>query len=124
MKKTVLFLSVFLMSLTAMSQQITGSVRDKKGKQLSGVTIKNVTTSNSTQTDDQGNFKIPGKPGEMLEARSIGFEPLKKPITSDVKITFILNETLSTLDEAVVIGYQTVSRKKLQLRSPVFLAKI
>ncbi|CDS93563.1 SusC/RagA family TonB-linked outer membrane protein [Sphingobacterium faecium] len=112
MKKTVLFLSVFLMSLTAMSQQITGSVRDKKGKQLSGVTIKNVTTSNSTQTDDQGNFKIPGKPGEILEARSIGFEPLKKPITSDVKITFILNETLSTLDEAVVIGYQTVSRKK------------
>lgn len=43
MKKTVLFLSVFLMSLVAMAQQITGSVRDKMGKQLAGVTIKNVT---------------------------------------------------------------------------------
>ena len=63
MKKIVLFLSVFLTSLIALGQQITGTVRDKNGKQLAGVTLRNTSTSNSTQTDDQGNFKISGKSG-------------------------------------------------------------
>ncbi|WP_088160505.1 MULTISPECIES: SusC/RagA family TonB-linked outer membrane protein [Sphingobacterium] len=112
MKKIVLFLSVFLTSLIALGQQITGTVRDKNGKQLAGVTLRNTSTSNSTQTDDQGNFKISGKVGDVLETSFIGYERARQPIPATGKMTFTLVETLSILDEAVVIGYQSTSRKK------------
>ncbi|MNK05860.1 Vitamin B12 transporter BtuB [compost metagenome] len=112
MKKIVLFLSVFLASLIALGQQITGTVRDKNGKQLAGVTLRNTSTSNSTQTDDQGNFKISGKSGDVLETSFIGYERARQPIPVTGKMTFTLVETLSILDEAVVIGYQSTSRKK------------
>lgn len=112
MKKIVLFLSVFLTSLIALGQQITGTVRDKNGKQLAGVTLRNTSTSNSTQTDDQGNFKISGKSGDVLETSFIGHERARQPIPATGKMTFTLVETLSILDEAVVIGYQSTSRKK------------
>ncbi|QRQ59908.1 MULTISPECIES: SusC/RagA family TonB-linked outer membrane protein [Sphingobacterium] len=112
MKKIVLFLSVFLTSLIALGQQITGTVRDKNGKQLAGVTLRNTSTSNSTQTDDQGNFKISGKSGDILETSFIGYERARQPIPEAGKMTFTLVETLSILDEAVVIGYQSTSRKK------------
>ncbi|MBB1645098.1 SusC/RagA family TonB-linked outer membrane protein [Sphingobacterium sp. UME9] len=112
MKKIVLFLSVFLTSLIALGQQITGTVRDKNGKQLAGVTLRNTSTSNSTQTDDQGNFKISGKSGDVLETSFIGYERARQPIPATGKMTFTLVETLSILDEAVVIGYQSTSRKK------------
>ncbi|MGE8427143.1 MAG: SusC/RagA family TonB-linked outer membrane protein [Sphingobacterium sp.] len=112
MKKIVLFLSVFLTSLIALGQQITGTVRDKNGKQLAGVTLRNTSTSNSTQTDDQGNFKISGKSGDILETSFIGYERARQPIPATGKMAFTLVETLSILDEAVVIGYQSTSRKK------------
>ncbi|MDR0266454.1 MAG: SusC/RagA family TonB-linked outer membrane protein [Sphingobacterium sp.] len=112
MKKIVLFLSVFLTSLIALGQQITGTVRDKNGKQLAGVTVRNTSTSNSTQTDDQGNFKISGKSGEVLETSFVGYERARQTIPATGKMSFALVETLSILDEAVVIGYQSTSRKK------------
>ncbi|MGJ1226689.1 SusC/RagA family TonB-linked outer membrane protein [Sphingobacterium siyangense] len=112
MKKIVLFLSVFLTSLIALGQQITGTVRDKNGKQLAGVTLRNTSTSHSTQTDDQGNFKISGKSGDVLETSFIGYERARQSIPATGKMTFTLVETLSILDEAVVIGYQSTSRKK------------
>ena len=112
MKKIVLFLSVFLTSLIALGLQITGAVRDKNGKQLAGVTLRNTSTSNSTQADDQGNFKISGKSRDILETSFIGYERARQPILATGKMTFTLVETLSILDEAVVIGYQSTSRKK------------
>lgn len=112
MKKIVLFLSVFLTSLVALGQQITGTVRDLNGKQLAGITVRNTSTSKSTQTDEQGNFKISGKTGDILEANSVGYERTRQVVPSSGKVTFTMPETLSSLDEAVVIGYQTTSRKK------------
>ncbi|MDF2474812.1 MAG: hypothetical protein K0S24_295 [Sphingobacterium sp.] len=112
MKKIVLFLSVFLTSLVALGQQITGTIRDLNGKQLAGITVRNTSTSKSTQTDEQGNFKISGKTGDILEANSVGYERTRQVIPSSGNVTFTMPETLSSLDEAVVIGYQTTSRKK------------
>jgi TonB-linked SusC/RagA family outer membrane protein len=112
MKKIVLFLSVFLTSLIALGQQITGTIRDKNGKQLAGVTVRNTSTSNSTQTDDQGNFKMSGKSGDVLETSFVGYERARQAIPATGKMSFTLVQTLSILDEAVVIGYQSTSRKK------------
>lgn len=112
MKKALLFLSVFLTSLIAFGQQITGSVRDKNGRQLAGVTVRNTINSKSTQTDQQGNFKLSGKVGDVLEANSIGYERTREVVDRTEKVIFTMTETLSSLDEAVVIGYQTTSRKK------------
>jgi len=112
MKKALIFLSVFLTSLIAFGQQITGTVRDKNGKQLAGVTVRNTINSKSTQTDQQGNFKLSGKVGDVLEANSIGYERTRVVAGQTEKVIFTMTETLSSLDEAVVIGYQTTSRKK------------
>lgn len=113
MKQIGIFMAIVLFSFRLFAQQqVTGVVRDARGKPLAGATVKNMSTQLSTQTDDQGTFVLGGQSGHVIEAIMIGFDSKKLTVGSSLKLSFELTEAMSTLDEMVVIGYQKVTRKK------------
>lgn len=105
-----LWISV-LVSVNVYAQQIRGTVLDQNNKPIAGASIKNLSTSLTTQTDQKGEFALTANGQQMLEVSSVGYE--KRQVSAGQQpLVITLNETLSTLDDAVVIGYQTVTRKK------------
>lgn len=111
MKTIIILLVSVVVSIQVFGQQLRGKVVDQDNKPIVGASIRNLSTSIATQTNQQGEFTINGELQQRLEASSIGYER-KQVVVTQPNVTIILVETSSTLEEAVVIGYQTVTRKK------------
>ncbi|MFK8058997.1 MAG: carboxypeptidase-like regulatory domain-containing protein, partial [Polaribacter sp.] len=93
---------------------ITGSVVDKSGNSLPGASIIEKGTTNGTETDFDGNFKISvANNNAILVVQYLGYA--KKEIAVKDKTTFkiVLLEDAASLDEIVVIGYGSLSRSKV-----------
>lgn len=103
-----LLLSAFLMA----QQAITGTVKDGNGDPLPAASVTVRGTSNTVQTNDQGQFSIRAVQGAVLQAKVVGFDPENVIVEGNLPIHFVLYESLSSLDEVVVIGYQSVTKKK------------
>jgi TonB-linked SusC/RagA family outer membrane protein len=93
-----------------LAQEVKGTVVDKDGIPLPGVTIRALQTNVNTVTDFDGNFTINAQNGQDLEFRMIGMKTsLQKVSGSTLNVT--LEEDVTTLDDVVLIGYGT--RKKV-----------
>lgn len=92
---------------------VTGTVKDKDGKPLSGASITVKGTSVSTQTDDKGNFKINAPANATLAIRYVGYSPTESVINGRNTIAIILNRAEQQLDvvDVVSTGYQNIDRK-------------
>ncbi len=113
MRQTLLIVAGLLLSVSLMAQQtITGTVKDGNGDPLPAASVTVRGTSNSVQTNDQGQFSIQAAQGAVLQAKVVGFDPETITVDGSLPIHFVLYESLSSLDEVVVIGYQSVSKKK------------
>ncbi|MFD1771152.1 SusC/RagA family TonB-linked outer membrane protein [Sphingobacterium suaedae] len=94
------------------STTVTGTVTNEQGEAIAGVTVKEKSSGVTSQTDEQGKFSISLRNAQgILVISSVGYRLQEKPISAS-PLTIILIEDESSLDEAVVIGYQTVTRKK------------
>jgi TonB-linked SusC/RagA family outer membrane protein len=58
---------------------VTGTVKDETGSPLPGVSVSIKGTSNGTQTDAAGHFKINANPGDVLVFTYVGYD--KKEVT-------------------------------------------
>lgn len=107
-----LFFVLFLLSSTlAFAQnQVTGVVTDKTGEPLIGVNVLEKGTTNGTVTDIDGKFTVDMPQGKTLVFSFIGFVTQEIKVTSNV-VNVVLNEDTKTLDEVVVIGYGSMTRK-------------
>ena len=105
--------AVFFLCMTAYAQQvIKGTLRNPAGEPLVGATVMVKGTNRSTTTDANGQFSIDAPVGGTLVVSSVGFLEREIAISGSE-----INETLqmgnNTMNEVVVIGYQTVRRKDL-----------
>ena len=107
-----LFFVLFLLSSTLAFAQnrVTGVVTDKTGEPLIGVNVLEKGTTNGTVTDIDGKFTVDMPQGKTLVFSFIGFVTQEIKVTSNV-VNVVLNEDTKTLDEAVVIGYGSMTRK-------------
>ncbi|MGS2738712.1 SusC/RagA family TonB-linked outer membrane protein [Sinomicrobium sp. M5D2P17] len=106
----ILFLSG---SITVFGQNITvsGTVSDVNGP-LPGASIIVQGTSNGTTTDFDGNYSIGDVPPDaVLEFSFIGYRKTEEVVNSRTTINVTLEEDLAQLDEVVVVGYGTQSRR-------------
>ncbi len=115
MVKTKCWLALFVMLIcqviTAQEVRITGVVADESGP-LPGVAVFIKGTSNSTETDFDGNYSIKAKKGNVLVYSFVGMETVERKVGSMKKI----NVTLKTaednvLDEVVVTGFQKIDKR-------------
>ena len=105
--------TIFIFSLaTIMAQQnIVGTVTDTNGNPLPAVSVVIQGTADGVSTDFDGQFSLQAQFGESLVFSSLGFQTQVIEInTANIDITLI--ESTSELDEVVVIGYGSVSKKE------------
>ena len=93
---------------------ITGSVVDKNGNSLPGASIIEKGTSNGTETDFDGNFKISVENDDsILVIQYLGYTKKEVAVKNKNNLKIVLLEDTASLDEIVVIGYGSLSRSKV-----------
>ncbi|MBO4572118.1 MAG: SusC/RagA family TonB-linked outer membrane protein [Bacteroidales bacterium] len=114
MKRFLLSLTLVLFAWSAMAQTITvtGTVCDEKGETLPSATL--LAGGDYAVTDLNGHFSLKTKPGASVTVSYLGFEDYVFTAVDGVgpmKIMLTPSQALM-LDETVVIGYGTTTKKE------------
>ena len=89
---------------------VSGTVTDKEGEPLIGVSVREKGATKGVSTDLDGKFVINVAQGKSLEFSYIGYAP--KEVKVDGKtLNVVLENSATNLDEVVVIGYGQMTRK-------------
>src|SRR5688500_10908251 len=106
-------LALLCCSVSVIAQQmIRGTLRSPSGEPLQGVTVTVKGTDRSTATDANGQFTINAPIGGTLVVSSVGYQQ-KEISINGTEISDVLQVTDASLNEVVVIGYQTVRKRDL-----------
>ncbi|MBK6938518.1 MAG: SusC/RagA family TonB-linked outer membrane protein [Chitinophagaceae bacterium] len=119
--KTVGLCLFFLIALVPLStiygqgRQITGTVVSSENKQpLQGVTVTVKGTQTATSTDANGKFKISvNNTNAVLVFTNVSSVTKEAEVGNLSIIDVVLTTEAKTIEDVVVIGYQTVRRKDL-----------
>ena len=111
---TTLMLFVML-GAAAQSTTVKGTVIDKTGEPLVGVTVlEKGNTANGVATDLDGQFAITVKsPKATLLFSSVGMENQEVGLNGRTDLTVTMLENAEMLDEVVVVGYGTMKKSDL-----------
>ncbi|MBQ5404430.1 MAG: carboxypeptidase-like regulatory domain-containing protein, partial [Bacteroidales bacterium] len=111
--KKLLFTLIFFLPLivAAQSIKISGVVKDKKGDAVPFVSIAEKGTTNGTISDSEGNFiiKLKSTPS-TLSFNCMGFRSLELSVTSSEKLSVVLEEETTELNEVQVTAKHGRSR--------------
>ncbi|ANH83857.1 hypothetical protein A8C56_10905 [Niabella ginsenosidivorans] len=99
------------------SEVVQGIVIDESGTPLSGVSVIVAGTQTGTTTDSSGQFHIRAGTGQKLVFSLVGFTTRELVIKSFFFLRVNLVAATTSLNDIVVVGYQT--QKKLSLTSAV-----
>lgn len=115
-QKTFTGFIMFLFGLitTVYSQQtVTGTVTESQGP-LPGVNIVIKGTQNGTTTDFDGNYTLSDVNNDAVLVFSyIGFITKEVPVAGQTIIDVTLEEDAAALDEIIVVGYGTQSKREV-----------
>lgn len=115
LSRKYLFMLLFsILMMQAFSQEginINGKVNDEQGQPIPGVTIVAKGTTNGTITDADGNFSLNVKLGTVLSFSFIGYQSHEFTVNEQKLINIKLIASTLGLDEVVVVGYGTQSRR-------------
>jgi TonB-linked SusC/RagA family outer membrane protein len=109
-------MTLFLWSHVAIAQskKITGKVvAAKDGDGIPGATIFVKGTKTGVSSDVKGNFSITADNNSILLVTSVGYAPQEVKVGTQTSLTIRLGEEISTLDEIVVTGYGTQSKREI-----------
>ena len=95
------------------AQTVTGTVRDKAGESLIGVSVVVEGTTNGTITDFDGQYSIAATEGDVLVFSYIGMETEQRTVGVNHVIDVTLEESSVMLTETVVIGYGSAKKRDL-----------
>lgn len=99
---------------TAQSSTVTGKVTDENGDPVIGATVSILGTSVGAITDQNGNYTLRNVPeGAILRFSFIGMLTQEIEVDGKTVIDVVLLKDVIGIDEVVVIGYGTKSRKTL-----------
>ncbi len=114
MKKATLFffLNIFVFSLFAQKQNISGTVSDINGL-LPGANIISLNGGNGTVTNLDGKFELIVELNDILKISFLGYQTQEIPINGQINLDITLIEDSNLLDELVLIGYGSVKKSDL-----------
>lgn len=100
------------------SRTIVGTVKDKDGNVLSGVTVRIQNSNIGTITDVNGHFSIEVvNDNTVLQFSFLGFQTREVIVGDKNTLDITLQESINSLNQLVVIGYGT--QKKISLTGSV-----
>jgi len=92
-------------------EEINGVVKDEKGNEMPGVSVKVKGKTIAAITDGNGAFKIQASADDILIFSYIGYSTIERPVQSAKPMNIFLEPQSGTLDAVVVIGYGTTTRR-------------
>lgn len=98
---------------TGKAVTVTGKVTDAAGEPLAGAGVLIKGTTNGTTTDIDGKYSIDVQPDAILEYSFVGFRTREENVRGRKSIDVSISEDANILNDVVVIGYGTQSRKTL-----------
>ncbi|MDQ6813098.1 MAG: SusC/RagA family TonB-linked outer membrane protein, partial [Bacteroidota bacterium] len=108
--RLVLFFSLFfLFAAKAQSQiRISGTIKDEKNEPVSGATVNEKGTVNSTSSNEEGAFQLNVRSGSsVLVISAVGHTTREITAGRQTKMNVILSSSNKELDAVVVVGYGT-----------------
>lgn len=94
------------------TDKITGTVVDETGEPIIGASIKVQGTTIGTITDLEGKFTLNVPKRKLIEVSFIGYKTQEVAIGKEHQLRITLEEDTKTLDEVIVVGYGTTSKRK------------
>ncbi|PHN08626.1 SusC/RagA family TonB-linked outer membrane protein [Flavilitoribacter nigricans] len=116
MKSKITFLLLVFAPLLLAAQEgsVQGVILDQdSGDPLPYSSVLNKRTSAGTVTDLDGAFKVDARIGDTLEFSYLGYTSQRLTVTDFNPLSVRLTESSSQLEEVVVIGYSTATKKEL-----------
>lgn len=108
----IVLTSFFRTSAQTTKQKFSGHVQNSQGESIANANVRELGVSNVTLTDENGDFSIDLKSVKSkVEVSLVGYETIILPTSALSKI--VLTPTKAALDEVVIVGYGTQSRKKI-----------
>lgn len=106
--------TVNVVNIPLQQRIIRGKVTDEKGSPLESVTVTVKNTQNVVLTNAQGNYEI-GTEGNnvVLVFTIVGYVSNEQVAGTRSTIDVVLAESVSDLDEAVVVGYGTQKKRDI-----------
>lgn len=101
-------------SIKYIQQVLTGTIKDVSGLPIPGVNVVEKGTSNGTTTDFDGNFSITlTSVNATLSISYVGFFTKEIISSGENHLDIILEEKATSLNEVVVVGYGTQTKKDI-----------
>lgn len=119
----IIFLSLFMpFSLLAQNSKVSGTVLDKDGEPLTGVSVSIKNTTKGTITDAEGKYVIDVPSNGILIFSFLGMEIQEESVNNRTEINItMLDNADNVLDEVVIVGYGV--QKKVSLTGSVSSVK-
>ncbi len=99
--------------VSAQQARISGTVKDENGEPVPGAAVFYKGTNTAATTDVQGNFSIVFLKGKTLSVSCYGLKDEEILLNDNKHVDVVLSTDSMTIEDAVVIGYGTVSRRDL-----------
>jgi len=95
-------------------KSVTGKVIDKTGASLPGVSVVVKGTNTGTITDANGRYSISSIPEDAtLQFSFVGMKTQELKVGNKTTIDVVIEEEMKSLEEVVVIGYGTQTKKNI-----------
>ena len=94
-------------------KKVIGKILDNNGEPVIGGTVRVKGTTTGTITDFNGNFTLDAKIDDILEISYIGYTTKNIKVGNQDMLTVNLEEDTQKLDEVVVVGYGTSTKRSL-----------
>ncbi|GJH41078.1 hypothetical protein RCZ04_16280 [Capnocytophaga sp. HP1101] len=111
MKRILILFFLALGTLHAQEYEVTGTVTDSAKDPLLGVSIVIKGTTKGAQTDFDGKYAIKVQNGDVLVFSFLGMKTKQVKVTGQKVINVVLEEESSSLEEVVVVGYETAKKR-------------
>lgn len=112
MFKATLSLLMIFSVLVYGQTTVSGTVLDSDGNPIPGVTVFISGTSQGTTTDFDGNYSIEAESDQVLVFSSLGFSTQNFTVGDQTSIDVSLEEAAEALDEIIVTGYGTETKRE------------
>ena len=104
--------SVDAIDAVQQAKKITGTVTDAMGPVI-GANVLEKGTTNGVITDIDGNFTLNVQPGATIVVSFIGYQPQEIVVGNQTSFKIQLKEDAELLDEVVVVGYGTQTKREI-----------
>ena len=110
----ILLLSGFTNFNGLAQEKVTGTVSDKEGNPIPGVTVFQKGTQNGNSSDFDGNYSLELTVGQKVLIFSyLGYKTVEIPVSNRKVIDVTLSEEAESLGEIVVVGYGTKKKESV-----------